>query len=62
MNKPKLKLVGEDGNVFFIIGRAIKTARRAGWSKEEIDKMRIEATSGDYDKVLQTMVKYFEVE
>jgi len=61
MKKPKLKLVGEDGNAFSILGQARQAAKKAEWPKEKIDKMTEEATSGDYDNVLQTMLKYFEV-
>ena len=60
--KPALKLLGEDGNAFSIIGRARRAGRRAGWTEEQLTAMCDEAMSGDYDHVLQTMFKYFEVE
>ena len=59
MNKPKLELMGQDGNAFFILGRAQRVARQ---NNMDWDKIRNEATSGDYDHLLQTMMKYFEVE
>ena len=61
VNKPKLKLTGMDGNAFFIIGRGMQTLRRAGYSKEDIDAFEKEATSGDYDNVLVTAMKWFDV-
>ncbi len=61
MSKPKLKLIGEDGNVFFILGKAVREARRAGWSEEKIEKFKKEAKSGDYDHALQTCMEYFDV-
>jgi hypothetical protein len=61
IEKPILNLTTCDGNAMFIIGRATKTARNAGWSNERIDKMVEDAMSGDYDHVLQTMFKNFEV-
>ena len=61
MNKPELELSGQDGNAFFIIGRATKVGRKAGWNEEEVKKFQKEATSGDYDHVLQTCMKYFDV-
>jgi hypothetical protein len=62
MNKrPKLKLVGNDGNAFAILGNAQRVARKAGWDKETIDSFIKEATSGDYDHLLQTCFKYFDV-
>ena len=60
--KPNLKLIGSDGNAFMILGKAQRVARKAGWASEKIDSVLKEATSGDYDHVLQTMMKYFEVE
>ena len=60
--KPKLKLTGEDGNVFFIIGRAVKFARRAGWTEERIKTFTEEMQAGDYDHALQTCMKYFDVD
>lgn len=57
----EVRLVGEDGNAFAIIGRVSKALRRAGIPKEEIAMFRVEATSGDYDNVLQTAMKWVEV-
>lgn len=55
-------LTGEDGNAFSIIGRCRKAARRAGVSKEDIDVFTSEAKSGNYDNVLQTAMRWFDVE
>lgn len=60
--KPKLKLVGEDGNAFFILGKAQRAAKKAGWSKEQIDAFMEEAQSGDYNNLLSTCMEYFDVE
>ena len=60
--KPKLKLVGEDGNAFFILGRAINIARHSGWSEEKIDTFKKAATSGDYDNLLAVCMDYFDVD
>jgi len=56
--KPKLKLSGEDGNAFFILGRARKIANENNLDWNEI---KTEATNGDYDHLLQTMMKHFDV-
>ena len=61
MSKPELELSGHGGNIFSIIGRAIKVARRAKWTEVEIRKFREEAESGDYDNALQVCMKYFDV-
>ena len=58
--KPKVALVGEDGNAFAIMGRVSKALRRAGADNEYIDKYREEATSGDYDNLLCVTMNYVD--
>jgi len=58
--RPGLRLVGEDGNAFAILARAHRAARRAGMSEDQWKAIMAEATSGDYDHLLQTMLKYFD--
>lgn len=60
--KPTLKIIGEDGNAFAIMGKAQRVARIAGWSKEKIDKYMAEAKSGDYNNLLRVTMDYFDVE
>jgi len=62
LTKPTVKLVGEDGNAFSIIGRVKKALRCAGADKEYIDKYLKEATSGDYDHLLVVSMEYVNVE
>ncbi len=57
----KLKLVGEDGNAFAIMGRARQALRRNGRS-DLIDAFTQECTSGDYSNLLATCMKYFVVD
>ena len=57
--KPTLKLTGTDGNAFSILGKASRVARE---NKLDWDTIQTEATSGDYDHLLQTMMKHFEVD
>lgn len=59
--RPRLKLIGEDGNAFFIIGRARSVAKKMGWSAERIEEMTKKATSSDYDNLLRVMMEYFDV-
>ncbi len=61
MPKPKLKLVGEDGNAFMVLGLAARAARRAGWTREQIQEYQAEATSGDYDNLLAVTCEHFDV-
>lgn len=57
----KVKLVGEDGNAFAILGKISKALKSNGYVQEAKEFM-IEATSGDYDNLLRTAVKYVNVE
>lgn len=59
--KPVLELVGRDGNAFAILGHAKTVALRAGWSQEKITSFFEEARKGDYDHLLQTCMKFFDV-
>jgi hypothetical protein len=58
----KIKLVGEDGNAFYILGKVKKELKRNGYDKDFINQFMEEATAGDYDKLLQTVMKYVIVE
>lgn len=55
----KVKLIGEDGNAFAILGRCTKAARRAGVSKEDLNAFLKEAMSGDYNHLLMTCMEWF---
>jgi len=60
-NKPKVKLVGHDGNAFAIMGKCHEAWRKAKLPEDEWVKIRTEMTSGNYDNLLQVACKYFEV-
>lgn len=62
MNKPKVKLVGNDGNAFVILGSCHSAGAKAGWSKEKLKEFQDKATSGDYDNLLRTACEYFDVQ
>lgn len=55
-----MRLVGEDGNAFAIMGRFKRAARDAGWSAEEISDVLEEAMAGDYDHLLAVMMEHVE--
>ena len=59
--KPFCKLIGEDGNVFNLLGIVSKTLKRAGYKKEaeEVSKRAWECES--YDKALQLFMDYVDV-
>lgn len=56
----EVQLTGKDGNAFAIMG-AVTQALKRGGRRDLVDKFTEEATSGDYDNLLQTAMKYVEV-
>lgn len=56
-----VKLTGEDGNAFAIIGAVSKALRRGG-QPEAAAEFQAEAMSGDYDHLLQTAMAYVDVQ
>lgn len=54
-------LSGQDGNAFFIIGRVMRALKASGHSREVCDQFMVEATSGDYDHVLRTTMRWVNV-
>ena len=56
-----VKLTGSDGNAFAILGKVIQAMKRAGIGEEEWDAFMTEATAGDYDHLLQTVMRWVEV-
>lgn len=53
----KYTLVGVDGNAFCIMGYVSSALKREKCSKDKIDEYRKEATSGDYDNLVQVSMK-----
>jgi len=60
--KPTVTLIGQDGNAFAILAACRRAAKDAGWSEDEIAAFLAEATAGDYDHLLRTVMEHFEVE
>ena len=61
-SKPTVKLIGQDGNAFAVMGRVKQALKRAGADKEYIDQYISEATSGDYNHLLSVSMEYVNVE
>ena len=61
-DKPTLRLSGKNANAFVILGEARRVARDAGWPENRIKIFMTEAMMGNYDHLLQTTMKYFDVE
>jgi hypothetical protein len=57
-----VQLTGEDGNAFLVVGKVMKALRRANVPELERKQFQDEATSGNYDNVLQTCMRWVNVE
>lgn len=57
-----VSLIGEDGNAFAILGKVNRALREHGVSTAECDEFLEEAKSSDYDHLLQTVMKWVNVE
>lgn len=51
-----------DSNAAMLIGATMKALRKAGVAPDEVEAFRTEATSGDYDNVIQTIMRWVTVE
>ena len=61
-DKPAVKLVGENGNAFFILGKVKKAMLSAGASRNETTEFMRKATAGNYDNLLRVCMEYVDVE
>ena len=52
----KLKLLGLDGNAFFLMGSFQAAARKQGIVKEEIKAVIDDCMSGDYNHLLSVLM------
>lgn len=57
----KVQLTGTDGNAFAIMGAVQNALRKAGVAQTELDAYYLESTSGDYDNLLQTAMRWVSV-
>lgn len=57
-----VELVGQDGNAFSILSRVRAALKNEGVAKEDIDSFMVEATSGDYNHLLQTVMEWVSVD
>jgi len=56
-----VKLVGEDGNAFAILGRVTRALRQAGVDQAEREEFMAEATGGDYNDLLAACMSWVDV-
>ena len=60
--KPQMNLLGEDGNIYAIMGRASLLLAQSG-QKEKVDEMFRRVTGcGDYNQALHIISEYVETE
>lgn len=60
--KPRVKLIGEDGNAHSILGRVSQALKKAGADDEYIKKYQTEAKSGDYYNLLRVTMNHVDGE
>ena len=60
--KPECKLIGENGNIFNLMGIAVRTLKQAGY-QDKANEMndRIIEEAGSYDAALAIIQEYVEV-
>jgi hypothetical protein len=56
-----VRLTGINGNAFSVLGACRRAAERARLPQEEIDAFYTEAKSDDYDHLIQTAMRWFDV-
>jgi two-component SAPR family response regulator len=58
--KPKVQLVGQDGNVFNLLGICVKALKKAGQYKEAQELQKRVLAGGSYAEALSIMLEYVE--
>ena len=64
MDKPKCKLIGEDGNIFNLIGIASRTLKKNGQVMQVNEMTRRITQDGEaksYDEALAIIMEYVDV-
>ena len=57
-----VRLVNTDENAFALLGRVRQALRRAGYDTAFIEGFTAEAMAGNYDELLQCIMRYINVE
>jgi hypothetical protein len=60
--KPRCKLVGEDGNIFNLMGIASRTLKRAGLREEAEEMVDRITKSASYLEALAIISEYVDIE
>lgn len=62
MSKPKMNLIGEDGNVFAILGRAQRLLRTEGMDEQAKEMFSRVTSCHSYEEALNIVSEYVETE
>ena len=60
-NKPDCPLIGQDGNIFNLVGIASRTLKRNGLSAEASEMTAKVLSSGSYDEALGIIGEYVNI-
>ena len=60
--KPKMELLGRDGNIFSLMGDASQLLQRAGMAEQNKEMIERVTSCEDYDKALHIISEYVETE
>jgi hypothetical protein len=61
MPKYQVQVKLSDGNAYAIMGAVQKALKKAGASKEELDRYFTDSTAGDYNNLLRVAMEWVEV-
>ena len=62
LQKPKMELLGQDGNIFGIMDRASRLLKQAGMKEQSNEMISCVTACGDYNKALNIISEYVETE
>lgn len=57
-----VQLLGQDGNAFNVLGLCKRAMERNHLPQEEINQFIKEATSGNYDHLIATVMSWFDID
>ena len=62
-NKPVCKLIGTDGNIFCLLGKATRCLKESGFRTEAQEMARkVVSTATNYNEALTMIMEYVDVE
>ena len=61
MNKPRCKLIGENGNIFNLLGIASRTLKEAGLKSDADEMVERVTSSNSYLEALAVISEYVDI-